>query len=414
MSESESTSTSAMPASIEAPESVSHWVELIRDWNASSAGERLIPVGRCSKPGLSLANLGQDSGSKIDSPASSLRRVSTRNLSGILQHDPSEFTISVASGTPLKEVIAALAKHGQTLPFDPPRAGMGATIGGCVASGWSGPGRWRYGGLRDFILAASFLDGLGNEVHTGAPVVKNAAGFDFPKLMVGSLGRLGVLTRLTFKVFPQSVDPQTWAVKCGDLAMATRHMQTLTRLPIELDAIELCQPGMTDPEDWCIVLRVPGPPSVAKSIMDRVRETVGQAGSLELSEEHAQKSWSKLLDVPGEVSVRIPITPRQIETAVQSFPQELTQRGWKMHFGLAGNVMFVTGAGDLTVLDAWLMQHSLAGLVLDPGETNPLGTQIGMWRHDEVVVRVSRAIDPHRCFAPFQFGEPKHTQRTEA
>ncbi|WDQ16859.1 FAD-binding oxidoreductase [Rhodopirellula sp. P2] len=414
MSESESTSSSAMPDSIEAPESVRHWVELIRDWKASSAGDHLIPVGRCSKPGLSLANLGQGAGSKIGSTACSLRRVSTRNLSGILQHDPSEFTISVASGTPLEEVIAALAKHGQTLPFNPPRAELGASIGGCVASGWSGPGRWRYGGLRDFILAASFLDGLGNEVHTGAPVVKNAAGFDFPKLMVGSLGRLGVLTRLTFKVFPQSVEPQTWVIQCGDLALAALHMQTLTRLPIELDAIELCPPGMIDPEDWCIVLRVPGPTSVAESIMDRVRGNLREAVAWELSEQQSQELWSQLLDVPGEVSVRIPITPRQIETAVESFPKQLTQRGWKLHFGLAGNVMFVTGAGELAVLDAWLMEHALAGLVLDAGDANPLGTQIGMWRHDEVVVRVSRAIDPHQCFAPFQFGESKHTQRTEA
>ncbi|MFG0265635.1 MAG: FAD-binding protein [Rhodopirellula sp. JB055] len=410
MSDLESNLAPATPENIEAPESVSHWADLIRDWNASSGGDHLIPVGRCSKAGLSRLSHTVHA----EPAAIAARRYSTRNLSGILQYDPSEFTISVASGTPLEEVTAALSQHGQTLPFDPPRVQQGATIGGCVASGWSGPGRWRYGGLRDFILAASFLDGLGNEVHTGAPVVKNAAGFDFPKLMVGSLGRLGVLTRLTFKVFPQSVEPQTWIVKCGDLASAVLHMQTLTRLPIELDAIELCQPGMTDPKDWCIVLRVPGPSSVADSIMDRVRDHVGDASALELSEEHAQTAWSKLLDVPGQVSVRVPITPRQIETAVQSFPRSLTQTGWKTHFGLAGNVMFLTGSGDLAALDAWLSEHALAGLVLNADNSNTQGAQIGMWRHDEVVRRVSKAIDPHGCFAPFQFGQPSHTKRREA
>ncbi|MEO9592805.1 FAD-binding protein [Rhodopirellula bahusiensis] len=406
MSDSEITASNS--GNIEAPESVRHWADLIRDWKASSTGDHLIPVGGCSKPGLSQAN------SNADAVVTSARRFSTRNLAGILQYDPSEFTISAASGTPLHEVIAALAEHGQTLPFDPPRAKMGATIGGCVASGWSGPGRWRYGGLRDFILAASFLDGLGNEVHTGAPVVKNAAGFDFPKLMVGSLGRLGVLTRLTFKVFPQSVEPQTWVVKCGDVATATLHMQTLSRLPIELDAIELCQPGMTDPDDWCIVLRVPGPQSVAESIMDRVKNSVGETEMRKLSEEHAEKSWSKLLHVDGEVSVRIPMTPRQIETIVQSFPAQLSELGWRFHFGLAGNVMFVTGSGDLSLLDSWLVEHGLAGLVLDANDATTRGTQIGMWRHDEVVVRVAKAIDPQRCFAPFQFGEPMHFVRSGA
>lgn len=410
MSESEMNAAAAVPDDTEAPESVRHWADLIRDWKASSSADHLIPVGGCSKPGLSGVNQTQ----RAASVTISTQCVSTRNLSGILQYDPSEFTISVASGTPLEEVIAALSANGQTLPFDPPRAHLGATIGGCVASGWSGPGRWRYGGLRDFILAASFLDGLGNEVHTGAPVVKNAAGFDFPKLMVGSLGRMGVLTRLTFKVFPQSVEPQTWVVKCGDLASATLAMQTLTRLPIELDAIELCQPGMIDPDNWSIVLRVPGPLLVAASIMDRVKRNIGEADSWRLSEEHAEAVWSRLLNVEGEVSVRIPVTPRQIEMLVQSFPSELIELGWKMHFGLAGNVMFVTGVGDLQILDSWLVDHGLAGLLLNAKDCSAHGAQIGKWRHDEVIVRVSKAIDPDRRFAPLLFGEPMHTQRSEA
>ena len=96
-------------------------------------------------------------------------------------------------------------KQGQYLPFDPMLSAAGATIGGTVAAGISGPGRYRYGGIRDFLLGVQFISSDGAVINAGGKVVKNAAGFDIPKLLVGSLGRLGVMTELTFKVFPQPV-----------------------------------------------------------------------------------------------------------------------------------------------------------------------------------------------------------------
>ena len=75
-----------------------------------------------------------------------------------------------------------------------------------MASGLSGPGRFRFGGLRDFLIGVQFVDGTGKLVRSGGKVVKNAAGFDLPKFMVGSLGRFGILTELSFKVFPAPDD----------------------------------------------------------------------------------------------------------------------------------------------------------------------------------------------------------------
>ena len=122
-----------------------------------------------------------------------------------------------------------LAEHGQYLPFDPPLAAAGATLGGTVAAGLSGPGRYRYGGVRDFVLGVRFVDGMGNLVRGGGKVVKNAAGFDFPKLMVGSLGRLGVLAELSFKVFPQPPAFATLAVSYHGIL--TMHRRTSSASP---------------------------------------------------------------------------------------------------------------------------------------------------------------------------------------
>ena len=124
-----------------------------------------------------------------------------------------ELTITALAGTPVRVVQAALAAHGQHLPFDPPLARAGATLGGVVAAGTSGPGRHRHGGVRDFIIGARFVDGTGALVGGGGRVVKNAAGFDLPQLMVGSMGRLGVLVEVAFKVFPA---PPAWGTLAAE------------------------------------------------------------------------------------------------------------------------------------------------------------------------------------------------------
>ena len=122
-----------------------------------------------------------------------------------------------APATPVAEIERRLAAHGQYLPFEPPLAGCGATLGGTVASGLNGPGRYRYGGVRDFLLGGTFVDGEGRLVRGGGKVVKNAAGFYLHHLLLGSLGRLGIFVELTFKVFPR----RARSGRCGSRAPAS-------------------------------------------------------------------------------------------------------------------------------------------------------------------------------------------------
>src|SRR5205823_1666501 len=92
------------------------------------------------------------------------------------------------------------------LPFDPPLGAAGATLGGVVAAGTSGPGAFGHGGVRDFVIGVRFVDGRGRLVAGGGKVVKNAAGFDLPKLLVGSIGRLGAIAEL----FDGADDAELW------------------------------------------------------------------------------------------------------------------------------------------------------------------------------------------------------------
>jgi glycolate oxidase FAD binding subunit len=126
----------------------------------------------------------------------------TRAYAGIIDYEPTELVITARCGTPLAEIEAALAAQNQMLAFEPPHFGAGATIGGMVAAGLSGPARASVGALRDFVLGAVLMDGSGEVLHFGGQVMKNVAGYDVSRLLTGSLGTLGLLLEVSIKVLP--------------------------------------------------------------------------------------------------------------------------------------------------------------------------------------------------------------------
>ena len=133
----------------------------------------------------------------------------TRACAGIVDYEPTELVITARCGTPLAEIEAALAERGQMLAFEPPHFGAGATFGGAVASGLSGPRRAHGGALRDFVLGATLLDGRGELLRFGGRVMKNVAGYDVARLLAGSLGTLGLLLEISVKVLPRAVSETT-------------------------------------------------------------------------------------------------------------------------------------------------------------------------------------------------------------
>jgi glycolate oxidase FAD binding subunit len=126
--------------------------------------------------------------------------VEVRAPSGIIAYDPRDLTVTVAAGTTVRELAAALAEHRQECVLDPRDAD--ATVGGLLATGLSGHRRLRWGPLRDRVLEVRFVTADGRLVKGGGPTVKNVTGFDLPRLLVGSLGTIGVLVQVILRCQP--------------------------------------------------------------------------------------------------------------------------------------------------------------------------------------------------------------------
>ncbi len=142
----------------------------------------------------------------------------TTALTGITSYEPTELVVTARAGTPLAELEAALAEKNQCLAFEPPRFGTqgGGTVGGMVAAGLSGPSRASVGGLRDYVLGAEIINGRGELLTFGGQVMKNVAGYDVSRLMVGAMGTLGLITQVSLKVL--STAPAEATLMCVGLS----------------------------------------------------------------------------------------------------------------------------------------------------------------------------------------------------
>lgn len=159
-----------------------------------------------------------------------------REHSGIVSYDPVELIVTVRAGTRLDALEAALDAEHQRLPFEPPRFGACSTIGGAVATGLSGPRRPWAGATRDFVLGTRVITQEGKRLRFGGEVMKNVAGYDVSRLMVGAQGTLGVLADISFKVLPKPA--ATHSLRLDDIAIdkALSLLATLGREPLPITA----------------------------------------------------------------------------------------------------------------------------------------------------------------------------------
>ena len=216
----------------------------------------------------------------------------TRGYRGIVSYEPSELVVTVRCGTPLAELEAALAEKGQSLAFEPPHFSEGATVGGMVAAGLSGPARATVGAVRDYVLGARFINGRGEHLTFGGQVIKNVAGYDLSRVMVGAMGTLGLLLDISIKVLPLPPAEATLVFEL-DQAQALAHLHRWGGQPLPLNASCWVNDGGRD----CLFLRLRGAAAAVEAACDRLlREAPASAAARRMDNAQAAADWALCRD----------------------------------------------------------------------------------------------------------------------
>jgi len=237
-----------VPTAVVAPGTVDDVVELFRE--AASSGLCVVPRGGGTKLGWG------------NPPRSLDLLLDVRRLDRVLEYNPGDLVVRAQAGLPLAALQEQLAGQGQVLALDPPEPG--ATLGGVVAANASGPRRLRYGTVRDLIIGVTVVLADGTLAHAGGKVVKNVAGYDMGKLFTGSLGTLGVLVEVIFRLHPlapvtRSVElPYDGADAAGELVQSILHSALVP------SALELVRPR--DGDGHLMVLFEGVEPAVAAQV----------------------------------------------------------------------------------------------------------------------------------------------------
>jgi glycolate oxidase FAD binding subunit len=212
----------------------------------------------------------------------------TRGYQGIVSYEPSELVVTARCGTPLSELEAALAEKGQCLAFEPPHFGPGATVGGMVAAGLSGPARATAGAVRDFVLGARFINGLGEHLTFGGQVMKNVAGYDVSRLMAGSWGTLGLITEVSLKVLP--VAPAEATLMIAGLAQGSA-LDLLHRWggqPLPLNASAWVRDTTAQPVADVLFVRLRGAVAAVQSAIGKMSADAAALGAQVRQMAHAE------------------------------------------------------------------------------------------------------------------------------
>jgi glycolate oxidase FAD binding subunit len=308
----------------------------------------------------------------------------TSRLDRVVEHSPADMVVSVEAGITLEALQAELAKSGQFLPLDPFNS-PGHSIGGLLASGWTGPLRQRFGSPRDFVIGMRVALPDGRLASAGGRVVKNVSGYDMIKLHLGAMGSLGVIVAVSFKVFPKALHDVTVEVSRGSIDEAWAATDRALALPLAPAALELFSSGR-------VLARFLGS-------RDAVNRMVAELGWSEAD----PSVWAEHSRKAPESWARLAVPPHKLRATVLALPAGAV---WWASPGV-GVVNWSIETGSETVREARASAESAGGSLVLMAAPIDIRREVGAWGTRPptlaLMQRLKTAFDPQQVMNPGRF-----------
>jgi glycolate oxidase FAD binding subunit len=296
-------------------------------------------------------------------PAAADVVVRTTSLDRVIEYEPADLTLTIQAGTTLGAVQELLRPEGQFLALDPPRA-RESTLGGIIATNASGPLRAAFGTARDLVIGTRVVNPDGVVTRSGGRVVKNVAGYDLNKLYIGSLGTVGVVVELSFKLWPlpssESTLLGTFSTDALSRALAALTRTSLSPLSVEiLSASAASECVRIDPgaRQWLVATRLGGSERALARQLDDVESLFAAAGATDLQRKMGMEEglWRQIADhavaTPGQVLLRVAVPLSHTADALSRLQQLADERG--LTAGLQGRAVSGVAYAKLSSDSGW-------------------------------------------------------------
>jgi glycolate oxidase FAD binding subunit len=375
-----------------APGSIEEICEVLRFGNAS---------------GLTVAPVGGETKSTWGNSAETGILLQMHRLNRLREHPWQDLTCTVEAGCTWSDLQLALKEHGQMVALDALWPGS-STVGGIVATNDSGALRLKYGGLRDLIIGMTIVLADGTIARSGGKVVKNVAGYDLHKLMIGSFGTLSVVTEVNFRLYPVEEFRGNWTARAPEPMTLRGPLSALLDSQLALSSVQIRSVG----GEYALDIAVSGLPETVKETGDRIRRIFGQTEMLK-SDERIWLERERLFDRKENLILKVSALPGEICSVISHLRQCAEEAAIDVAIVAQGTGLMTVALSSLPeVLVSFvdrLRDHVMGsgGTVVALQVPENLRGKLDPWGSPpesiELMREIKRRFDPKRILNPGRF-----------